>query len=285
MVTVKDYSSPNFPTWCPGCGDYGIWSAFKNGLVECEINPHEVVIVYDIGCSGNMCSFLYSYGIHGLHGRAIPLAEGIKIANSNIPVIVAGGDGGLLGEGLSHFINACRGNPNITVVLHDNQVYGLTTGQVSPTADKGTKSKSTPLGVVEVRLNPVALSITQGATFVSRGFAGDIPYLGSLIAKAIKHEGFSVVDILQPCVTFNQTHDHQWYRERIYKLEDEKYTPKDSTKAYIKSLEWGDKIPVGIFYEEDKETYQDNLPQIKKKPLIEHSIENIDITSSLKEFI
>lgn len=286
MVSIKDYSSPIFPTWCPGCGDFGIYAAIKNALVELNYMPHNVVIVYGIGCSGNMCSFIYSYGFHGLHGRAIPVAEAIKIANHNVPVIVAGGDGDLFGEGLNHFVSACRGNPNITVLLHDNQVYGLTTGQAAPTSDKGFKAKSTPLGVIEIKLNPLALAITQGATFASRGFAGDIPHLTGLIVKAIQHKGLSFVDILQPCVTFNHEHTYPWYRERIYKLEDDKkYTPENSMKAYEKSIEWGDKIPIGVLYEEQRDTYQDDLPQIKTKSLVNHNIFNIDITDSMKEFI
>ncbi len=285
MVSVNDFTSPIFPTWCPGCGDFGIWASIKNALVSMDFEPHNVMMVYGVGCSGNMCSFINAYGFHGLHGRAIPVAEAIKIANHEIPVIVVGGDGDLLGEGLSHFITACRGNPNITVILHDNQVYGLTTGQTAPTSDKGFKSKSTPLGVIEVRLNPLVTAITQGATYVARGFAGDPTYTTKLIVDGIKHEGFSFVNVLQPCVSFNHIHTYPWYRERIYKLEEGNYTPHDSTKAYEKAIEWGDKIPLGLFYEENKDTYQDDLPQIKPLPLVKQNISNIDISELYKEFI
>src|SRR5579872_3009299 len=208
MVNLEDYTSPVFPTWCPGCGDFGIWASLKNALVSLQLEPYQVMIVYGIGCSGNMCNFINAYGFHGLHGRAIPVAEGVKIANNTLPVLVVGGDGDLLGEGLSHFITACRGNTDITVILHDNQVYGLTTGQASPTADKGLRTKSTPQGVIEVRLNPLVTAITQGATYVARGFAGDQILTTQLIAEAIRHKGFSFVNILQPCTTFNDMHTY-----------------------------------------------------------------------------
>ena len=285
MVTVKDFTSPIFPTWCPGCGDWGIWAAIKNALVGLNFEPHEVMIVYGVGCSGNMCSFINAYGFHGLHGRAIPVAEAIKIANHKLPVIVVGGDGDLLGEGLSHFITACRGNTDITVVLHDNQVYGLTTGQTAPTADKGYKSKTTPLGSIEIRLNPLVTAITQGATYVARGFAGDPNHLTKLIIDGVQHKGFSFINALQPCVSFNHIHTYPWYRERIYKLEDRGYIAKDSSSAYIKALEWGDHIPLGLFYKEEKDTFQDNLPQIKLKTLVEQDIKNISIEKSYREFI
>lgn len=282
MATINDFTSPIFPTWCPGCGDWGIWAAIKNALVGMQYEPHQVMIVYGVGCSGNMCSFINTYGFHGLHGRAIPVAEGIKLANSDLPVLVVGGDGDLLGEGLSHFITACRGNPNITVILHDNQVYGLTTGQVSPTADKGDKGKSTPQGVIEVRLNPLVTAITQGATFVARAFAGDPAGTTSLITKGMQHTGFSFINVLQPCPTFNLTHTYPWYRERIYTIDS---TPQDDRDAaYLKAVEWGNRIPTGIFYQEKRDTYQDNLPQIQQKTLVSRDISNIDISGLFGEF-
>ncbi len=288
---VSDFNSPNFPTWCPGCGNFGIWAAIKSSLVRLNIKPHEVLMVYDVGCNGNMCNTINAYGFHGLHGRSIPIAEGVKIANHNIPIIVTGGDGGLFGEGISHFLNACRGNPNITVILHDNQVYALTTGQTAPTSDQGYVSKSTPLGAIEIKLNPIALAITQGATFVARGFSGRQDEVTDLIVKGIEHNGFSFVDILQPCVTFNLVHTYPWYRERVYSLDEnientEKYDRTNLVKAYEKSLEWGDRIPLGIFYEEkDKPSYQDDLDQLKDGALVNKNISNIDIDSCFDDFM
>src|SRR3989344_2292367 len=184
-----------FPTWCPGCGNFGIWSALKMAFSKMKLDPEKMAIVFGIGCSGNMNDFLWADSFHALHGRAIPNAVGIKIANSDLPVIVIAGDGDTYGEGGNHFMHAARGNHDITVIVHDNRVYGLTTGQVAPTAFKGFKSKSTPSGIIEVPVNPVALSVSQGATFVAQGFSQDMGNLVDLIEKGINHRGFSVVNI------------------------------------------------------------------------------------------
>lgn len=272
-----------FPTWCPGCGNFGIWAALKTAFASLGFTPEGVAVVFGIGCSGNMNDFFWVNSFHALHGRAVPTAIGIKLANHKLPVIVVAGDGDCYGEGGNHLIHASRGNHDVTVIVHDNRVYGLTTGQVAPTAIKGFKAKSTPSGAIEVPINPISLVLTQGATFVAQGFAGEINHLADLIRQAIEHKGFSLVNILQPCVTFNQLTTYEWYRKRIYKLDDKDYDHKDIKKALDKSLELEDKTPLGVIYKEESPTYTDSLPQLSKTALIE-SESNISIGEFIPEF-
>lgn len=253
MITQEDFQTGILPTWCPGCGNFGIWMALKNALTKLAIPNHNTVIVYGVGCHGNMRDWMHVYGVQGLHGRTLPVAQGIKLANNTLTVIAVTGDGDCIGEGGNHFLHAAKKNPNITVIIHNNQVYGLTTGQASPTAQLGLKTKSTPEGVMEAPVNPLSLALVAGGTFVSRGFSGDIPHLTETLSKAITHKGFSVVDTLQPCVTFDKVHTYEWYRKRIYKIEH----PMEKREALDKSTEWGEKIPLGVLYEEQKETLED----------------------------
>jgi len=231
-----------------------------------------------------MYDWMRTYAFEGLHGRALPVAQGAKLANHNLPVITVQGDGDCLGEGGNHFIHAAKRNPDITVFIHDNQVYGLTTGQASPTAKKGFKTKSTPVGATDEPINPLLLSIAAGATFVARGFAGDAPGLTQIMADAIIHKGFSVVDILQPCVTFDKIHTYAWYRERLYMLESEGYKPFDKLKAIEKAMEWGDRIPVGVFYKEDRPTSEDLEPGLAGGPLVNSSTGIANFDQLLAEF-
>lgn len=276
--------SNKLPTWCPGCGDYGIWMSLKGALAKQGIGPDDGLVVYGVGCHGNMYDWLNIYGFSGLHGRTLPVAQGAKLANHKLPVIVVSGDGDGLGEGGNHFIHAAKRNAHITVILHDNQVYGLTTGQASPTAKHGFVTKSTPDGVVDASVNPLLLAIAAGATFVARGFAGDAPGLTAIMSEAISHKGFAIVDVLQPCVTFDKVHTYAWYRQRIYNLESG-YDPFNKLKAIEKSMEWGDRIPIGLFYKEDRPTSEDNEPAIATEPLIHTPIAMDKLDSILEEFI
>ena len=257
-----------FPTWCPGCGNFGIWAALKTAFLKLGYTRDNFAVVYGIGCSGNMNDFLWVNSFHALHGRALPNAIGIKIANHDLPVVAIVGDGACYGEGGNHLIHTARGNHDITVIVHDNRVYGLTTGQVAPTAIKGFKAKSTPNGIIEVEINPTALAITQGATFVAQGFSGDINHLVDLIIKAIQHKGFSLLNVFQPCITFNNQTTYQWYREKIYKLIPENHDPLDMKQALAKSLETVEKIPIGVIYQSDRPTYTSNLVQLSKNTLV-----------------
>lgn len=270
MSTIKDFDGIK-PTWCPGCGNHGIGIAIKTALVEMGLTPSSLITVFGIGCSGNMNDFLNAYAIHSLHGRSIPNAIGAKLANHKIPVIVIGGDGDLYGEGGNHFIHGCRGNHDIKVFIHDNKVYGLTTGQVSPSAPKGFKSKSTPNGIIEIPINPLALAIISGATFAAQIFAGDLKQMITIIKQAMRHKGMAIINILQPCVTFNKLNTYDYYLKRTYKLPAD-YQANNQDIALKTALENNsEKFPLGIIYQSTRSTFTDELVQIKEKALVEKS--------------
>ncbi|OGG13136.1 hypothetical protein A2773_05735 [Candidatus Gottesmanbacteria bacterium RIFCSPHIGHO2_01_FULL_39_10] len=267
MVTIQDFTGYT-PTWCPGCGDWGIGIAIKTALSQMGLDPSSLIAVFGIGCSGNMNDFLNAYAIHALHGRALPNAIGAKLASHKLPVIAIVGDGDCYGEGGNHFIHACRGNHDITVIVHDNGVYGLTTGQVAPTAQKGFKSKSTPAGIIETPINPLTLALTQGATFVAQSFTGNVNQVIEMIKQAIEHKGFSLVNVLQPCVTFNKVNTYQYYLQHSYKLPAE-YKKDDLTEAVKMGMEMTtvEKFPLGILFQVQRPTFTDQLPQLQQSTL------------------
>jgi len=279
-----DYNTSHSCTWCPGCGNFTIWYMLKQALLELQLEPHEVVMVYDVGCSGNGSNFTHVYGFHGLHGRALPVAQGIRLVNKKLKIIVIGGDGGGLGLGAGHFIHASRRNMDITYILHDNQIYGLTTGQASPRSDKGMITKTTPEGNFEEAINPLTLALASHATFVGRGFSGSPHHLKNLLKDAISHRGFSFVDVLQPCITFNKQNTYAWYNERTYDLaEKSEHNTSDKNQAWVKANEWEEKIPLGVFYRLNKETYEDLL-SMKENPADKEIIEPINIDNVLKHY-
>ena len=288
MATMNDFTVKEKPQWCPGCGDFAINLAIKNALAQSGIEPHNAVLVSGIGCSGKMPHYVRSYGFESLHGRVIPPASGIHLANQELTVIGVGGDGDGYGIGMGHFIHVMRRNYDMTYIVHDNQVYGLTTGQTAPTTQKGMKTKSTPYGNLEEPVHPIPLALTMGATYVARGFAGDIAHLTSIIAGGIKHKGFALIDILQPCVTFNKLNTYEYWKQRVYKLEDGGHNPSDHAKALEKADEdWKtnyDKIPIGLFYKEEKPTYESELPQLKV-PLVKHDLKPVGLEEAMDEFI
>ena len=255
------------PTWCPGCGDYGVVAAIEMAVKRLKIPSHNVVLVSGIGCSSNLPHFLSSYGFHAIHGRAIPVAEGVRWANHELTVIATGGDGDGFGIGAGHFVHAMRRNVDLTYVTMDNQIYGLTTGQASPTSMLGQKTKSTPTGVIENPIDPIALALASGATYVARGFSGDVKQMADLIQGAISHKGFAFVDALSPCVTYNKINTFDWFRQRVYKLESSGHDPTNLTTAWERALEWGDRIPIGLFYRVEKPTYEDLEEVLSAGPL------------------
>ncbi|HSX39368.1 MAG TPA: 2-oxoacid:ferredoxin oxidoreductase subunit beta [Candidatus Saccharimonadales bacterium] len=264
MKTLNNLKTKNVPNWCPGCGDFGIWTAFKQAADKEGWDNSNTVITAGIGCHGHINNFVALSSFEGLHGRALPVASGIKIANPRLKVFVFTGDGDALSEGGNHFIHTARRNHDLTVILHDNAIYGLTTGQTSPRSPKGFISKSTPQGSFEEPLNPLALAITAGATFVARAYSGDIDYLADLMIEADKHKGFAFIDVLQPCVTFNSMYSHFFYQENTYQIEAD-FDATNKQAAFDKSLEWDlKKIPVGVFYNVDKPTYEEQIVQIDK---------------------
>jgi 2-oxoglutarate ferredoxin oxidoreductase subunit beta len=284
MVTMTDYAGLK-PAWCPGCGDFGILRALNKALVEMEIEPDQVLLVSGIGQAGKLPHYTRGNVFNSLHGRPVPPAIGAKITNPELIVIAISGDGDAYGEGGNHFLHAARRNHDITYLVHDNQIYGLTKGQASPTSDVGFVTKTTPYGAASP-VNPIALAIVNGASFVARGYAGDVDHLSSLIKKGITHRGFSLIDILQPCVSFNHKNTYQWYKERVYKLEDESgYDPSNKKAALEKALEWGERIPNGIIYEADLPVYEDQLPALSKTPLVKQKIDIQQVEKLLAEFM
>jgi 2-oxoglutarate ferredoxin oxidoreductase subunit beta len=283
MITVSDYAGLK-PAWCPGCGNFGILKALNRALVEMKIEPHQVLLVSGIGQAGKLPHYTRGNVFNSLHGRPVPPAIGAKIANPELIVIAVSGDGDAYGEGGNHFIHAARRNHDITYLVHNNQVYGLTKGQASPTSDVGFITKTTPYGASSP-VNPIALAIVSGASFVGRGFAGDIDHLSNLIKKGISHRGFALIDILQPCVSFNHKNTFQWYRERVYNLKDERYDPSDKKAALEKALMWGERIPIGIIYEENLPVYEDQLSALSEGPLVKQKIDPRRVEKLLAEFM
>ena len=283
MVEMADYAGSK-PAWCPGCGNFGILTALKNALVALEIEPHRVLMVSGIGQAGKLPHYTKGNVLNVLHGRTLPAASGAKIANPELIVIAVGGDGDGYGEGGNHFINAVRRNHDITYLVHNNQVYGLTKGQASPTSDSGFVTKTTPQGA-DIPLNPIALAIAAGASFVGRSFAGDIEHLTQLIVLGIQHHGFALIDVLQPCVSFNQKNTYAWYRERVYKLEENGYDSGNKTAAFEKAQEWGDKIPIGVIYREEKSTYEEQLPALNRGPLVQRELDPMQAEKLMVEFL
>jgi 2-oxoglutarate ferredoxin oxidoreductase subunit beta len=249
-LTMADLKGRVDPDWCPGCGDYGVLAAVQKALVDLQIPQHQVVTVSGIGCSSNFPGFIETYGMHTLHGRSLPVATGVKMANPDLTVLVTGGDGDGLGIGGNHFAHAMRRNVDLTYIVMDNQIYGLTTGQTSPTSRLGMKTKSTPFGNIEGPLYPITMALAAGATFAARGFSGDQKHLTELIRQAIQHKGFSFLDVFSPCVTYNKDNTFQWFRPRVKRLEDDaNYDASDWLAAMEKSTVWGEEIPIGKFYE------------------------------------
>jgi 2-oxoglutarate ferredoxin oxidoreductase subunit beta len=280
----SDYKTNIYVDWCPGCGDFGILSALQMALAELGLEPHKVVVVSGIGNSGKTPHFIKANGVHTLHGRLLPFAMGIKIANPDLEVIGVGGDGDGLGIGAGHFVNAGRRNIDMTYLLYNNGVYGLTKGQASPTLQLGEQTKALPKPNINEAINPVALAITSGYTFVARSYTFDVMHLKNIIKQGIQHKGLALIDCLQPCPTYNDINTKDWYggedrkdpktgkpQPRLYKLEDMGFDPvvhecseefKKKAAGMEKAQEWGDKIPIGVFFKNELEpTFQDRLTQ------------------------
>ena len=272
--TVKTRKVEVSPDWCAGCGDFGVLSSLNKATLDKEVKSHEMLIVSGIGCSSNLPGYVNAYGVHSLHGRALPIATGAKLANHNLKVVITGGDGDGFGIGVGHFIHAMRRNLDLTYLVMDNEIYGLTTGQASPTTMKDTKTKTTPRGNVEQPINPLMLALVSGATFVARAFSGQPAHLSALIEQAIAHKGFAFIDVFSPCVTYNKLNTFTWFKERIYKLDDEApdRDPTDLSDAMTTAMEFGDRIPIGLIYKVDKPTYEDSEPVLLDGPLVKQSL-------------
>jgi len=283
MVTLEDLKTPKKNTWCPGCGNFGILMGFKMALVQLGLERDQVVLVAGIGCHGKMVNYVNINGFHGIHGRVLPLATGIKLANPNLTVVGFAGDADCYDEGWGHFSHAIRRNIDITLIVHNNMVLGLTTGQTTATSQRGFKTKSTPFGSISPALNPIANALVSNGTFVARGYSGDMRHLTGLIVEAIKHRGFAFLDVFQPCVTFNYLNTYDWFKERVYRLEEENHDTTEKAKALEKAFEWGDRIPIGVFYQEERAVYRDGLPHLAERPLVRQKVEDVDITALMED--
>ena len=264
MTTPKELGTYAQNTWCPGCGNFGILASAKKALTELEddgLDLNKVAIVSGIGCHAKIVDYINVNSFYSIHGRVPPPMTGIKLANPDLTVIGYAGDGDAYGEGIEHLIFSAKRNIDMTFIVHNNRVYGLTTGQFTPTSPPGFKGRSTPDGSPEDPLNPIELMISAGATFVARGYTKNMKHLQSLIKAAIDHKGFSFIDVLQPCFTFFNTYD--FYNERVYEFSDQDHDASDRDAAFAKAREWlygeGERIPVGIFYQVKKPTYEEKL--------------------------
>jgi 2-oxoglutarate ferredoxin oxidoreductase subunit beta len=270
-LRIEDFKSEVEPDWCPGCGDYGVLRAVQSAAAGLGIAPHDLMIVSGIGCSSNLPGFVHAYGLHSIHGRSLPVATGIKLANPDLTVLITGGDGDGFGIGAGHFVHAARRNVNLTYLVMDNSIYGLTTGQTSPTSALGMKTKSTPGGSTEQPLNPLLLALASGASFVARGFSGDPNHLAELVKRAIQHRGFALIDVFSPCVTYNKVNTTQFYKQRVYKLE-EGHDVTSLAAATERARELGERIPIGVLYAVERPIYEEQDPVLKagnpmKRPL------------------
>ncbi|MFA6281701.1 MAG: 2-oxoacid:ferredoxin oxidoreductase subunit beta [Candidatus Omnitrophota bacterium] len=285
-MNINDFKSNDEIAWCPGCGDFGILNALKKSLVKLGREPKDILLVSGIGQAAKLPHYIKCNCFNGLHGRALPPAVGAKIANNSLTVIVTTGDGDCYGEGGNHFLHNIRRNADITVIVHNNQIYGLTKGQASPTTDTGYVTKVQTEGVILESMHPLEMAIALGCGFVARGYCSDAEHLSWLMLEGINHKGFSLIDVLQPCVTFNKKNTYEWYSKRVYKVNDDKtYNPADKELAYRKAAEWGEKIPIGIIYKVEKESYAEKTGLDKRNVLIDEKIENIDLSLALKDFI
>jgi len=272
---AEKFDTGRRPVWCPGCGNFGILVALRRALARLGLEPEEVVLVTGIGCHGRMSGYVRANTFHTIHGRVLPLATGIKLANPSLTVIGHSGDGDAYAIGLGHLPHAARRNIDVTLIVHDNMVFGLTTGQATPTTPKGRITRSTPYGNPEEPLNPLFLALASGATFVARGFSGDIAHLEELIVRAIRHEGFSFLDVIQPCATFFNI--YREVRRRVYKLEDEGHDTRSLEAAIRKSLET-ERIPIGVFFETKKPPFRENFPHAMSPPPGQRVPRSVDLS-------
>ncbi len=270
MTSIEEYGKYE-TAWCPGCGNFGILTSLKHALVACGLSPHQVLLVSGIGQAAKAPHYLKANVFNGLHGRSLPVAIGAKLANPELTVIAESGDGCMYGEGGNHFLAALRRNLDLTILAHDNRVYGLTKGQASPTSEQGFVTKAQPHGAFSPPFNPVAVAVTMGASFVARGYAGMPEHLASLIVQAITHRGTSLVDILQPCVSFNKVNTYQWYKEHCYELGEE-HDPTDHGQALRIGLEFGERIPLGVIHKMEKPLFEEQFAVLKNGPLARQEV-------------
>ncbi|WP_456275421.1 2-oxoacid:ferredoxin oxidoreductase subunit beta [Bacillus sp. AK128] len=280
MATFKDFRNSVKPNWCPGCGDFSVQAAIQRAAANVGLEPDQLAVVSGIGCSGRISGYINAYGFHGIHGRSLPIAQGVKMANKDLTVIASGGDGDGFAIGLGHTIHAIRRNIDVTYIVMDNQIYGLTKGQTSPRSDVGFKTKSTPQGSIESALNVMEMALTAGATFVAQSFSTDLKELTALIEAGINHKGFSLINVFSPCVTYNKVNTYDWFKENLVKLSDiEAYDPNNKMTA-MKTLMENRGLVTGLIYQNtEQKSYQELVAGYSESPLSES-----DLNISEKQF-
>lgn len=274
-IDPKELKGEIHPDWCPGCGDFGVLNCVQRALAELGIPQHEIAIISGIGCSSNLPGFMNTYGMHTLHGRALPNAQGFKLAHHDMTVIAVGGDGDGYGIGVGHFVHAARRNIDLTYIVMNNSIYGLTTGQTSPTSGLGMKTKSTPFGNPEVPLNPLTLALGSGASFVARAFSGNPKQAVEIYKAAILHRGFALVDTFSPCVTFNKINTAKFYRDNTYDINEAGHDTKNLETAFglaLKNTYATDKIATGIFYQNERSCYEESEKETLEIPIVDHKL-------------
>lgn len=288
MATFKDFRNSVKPNWCPGCGDFSVQAAIQRAAANVGYEPNELAVISGIGCSGRISGYINSYGFHGIHGRALPIAQGLKMANKDLKVIASGGDGDGFAIGMGHTIHAIRRNIDITYVVMDNQIYGLTKGQTSPRSAAGFITKSTPGGAIEPSLKPLEVALTSGATFVGQGFSTEIKELTALIEAGLNHKGFSFINVFSPCVTYNKVNTYEWFKENLTKLADIEgydYTNREQAMQTVMKHEG---LVTGIIYEDQETTsYQEKIIGYSDLPLtdIDISLSEVQFDKLIKEFM
>ena len=278
MATFKDFRNNVKPNWCPGCGDFSVQAAIQKAAANVGLEPEEVAVITGIGCSGRLSGYINAYGVHGVHGRSLPLAQGVKMANKDLTVIASGGDGDGYAIGMGHTIHALRRNMNMTYIVMDNQIYGLTKGQTSPSSAPGFITKSTPKGNIEQNVAPLELAISSGATFVAQGFSSDIKGLTKMIEEAINHDGFSFVNVFSPCVTYNKVNTYDWFKENLTSIEDiEDYDATDKQNAMRNILAYESLVKGIVYQDSETPSYESQIDELGETSLAKKDI-HIDET-------
>ncbi|GGE24777.1 2-oxoglutarate ferredoxin oxidoreductase subunit beta [Marinithermofilum abyssi] len=273
MATFKDFRNKVKPNWCPGCGDFSVLAAMQRAFANQGLEPEDVAIVSGIGCSGRISGYVNAYGFHGVHGRALPIAQGLKLANRDLTVVAAGGDGDGFAIGMGHTIHAIRRNVDITYIVMDNQVYGLTKGQTSPRSEMGFKTKSTPKGSIEATIAPMEMALTAGAGFVAQAVSSDLKQLTRLVEEGLKHKGFSLINVYSPCVTYNKVNTYDWFKEHLVNLDDEEgYDPSNRMQAMQKLMEHNGLVTGLIYQNKERKAYEELIPGFDEKPLAKQDL-------------
>ncbi|ASV65880.1 MULTISPECIES: 2-oxoacid:ferredoxin oxidoreductase subunit beta [Cytobacillus] len=276
MATFKDFRNNVKPNWCPGCGDFSVQAAIQRASANVGLEPEELAVVSGIGCSGRISGYINSYGFHGIHGRSLPIAQGVKMANKDLTVIASGGDGDGFAIGMGHTIHAIRRNINVTYIVMDNQIYGLTKGQTSPRSSTGFKTKSTPEGSIEQAISPMEMALTAGATFVAQSFSTDLKDLTALIEQGIQHDGFSLINVFSPCVTYNKINTYDWFKANLTKLKDIEGYDSSNREQAMQTLMKHEGLVTGLIYQDtERKSYQEMLHGYSETPLAKADL-NLD---------